>query len=1061
MKRLGFLILFLIFGQLILFAQREVSGTVTDAGGMPIPGVNIVLKGTVTGAITNLDGRFSIRVPGDDAVLVVSFVGYLTQEEVVGNRTVINVTMQEDVRGLEEVVVIGYGTTRKIDVTGSVATLRSDELGDRPTPNFEEGMQGKIPGMEMKKASAEPGGGITVKIRGTNSLLGNNEPLYVIDGFPMNNDNQSRPNGWEGQEPLNLLSNLNPNDIESIQVLKDASATAIYGSRGANGVIIITTKKGHSGRSNVDFEYSHSISKARNPFEFSNVEQYTRIENEFLSNTRGATAPSYRYVAADSNKYGYNTSPAQLAAQYGEGTNWLDEVLKTGSVNNYNISVQGGDERTTYLISGNYYDETGVVLKSDYTKGALRANVSSQVNSRLKVDVNMSGSRYTSDRFLQTGRIIAGGPDRMGVITEAFIANPMTTPETPHLLPNDLLQLNPGQGDVTNFIYNPVRQMNQVDNSEAMNFFLGSVNAELKLLDGLKVIFRGGGNFQSQERINFIPMSTPVGKWWGALGSHSFFDRRNFVYENYANFNRTLGENHTIDATLGYSLEQDRIQTKSMGGSGFNFDLQRIYGWGQLQTPGPMGIGESQRTLASVYGRLFYNFDDRYLITFTARRDGSSVFAENEKFAFFPSVAAAWVLSEEEFMSGVSWVSNLKIRGSYGMVGNQAIGPYQSLATIRNSAGYGAGIVLGGAKLSGLLPNTPANPDLIWETTQQLNIGVDFNALANRFRFSADYYDKLTVDLLQRKPVVSTTGYETFTTNFGEISNKGLELTLGGSPMIGTLKWNTTVSWSYNRNKIEYLGTAADGEALTIALPPSTGIAQLDQVSMFALGEPVGTFWGLENTGLLSQQDIDNGVALLGGLDEPGDMKFLDFNEDGTINDADRHPIGNAQPDFIFGFDNTFTYKNFTLNFFVNGVVGGKVLNLLKQMNETGNARHGGGRHSKEYAENYWTPENTDTRFPRPGGFGGGISTYFLEDATFIRLSNATLNYRIPTEKLGWSWVRNASVYVRGSNLFLITDYSGFDPEGQFTGQSDANQNIDLGNYPRPVTVEFGVKLGL
>jgi len=1059
MKRSIFVLLMLFLGQVFIFAQVSVTGTILDVAGQGIPGVNVVVQGTTTGSVTNLDGVYNVVVPNESAVLVFSYVGFLQQEIEVGNQTEINLTLEEDVLGLEEVVVVGYGTQRKIDVTGAVSTMRGEDITLTPTPNFEEGLQGKIPGMEMVKTSSEPGGGISVKIRGTNSLMGNNEPLYVIDGMPMINNNMSRPGGWERQEPLNMLSNLNPNDIESVQVLKDASATAIYGSRGANGVIIITTKKGKSGQAMVDFEYSHTISKVYHNYEFSNVEQYAEIENAFLTNTRGVSAPSYRYVAADSNLYGLDNTPAQLAAIYGEGTNWLDEVLQTGKVSNYNLSIQGGDDRTTYLISANYYDEEGVVLKSGYTRGTLRANINSQVNERLKVGVNMSGSRYEADRFSQTGRITGGGPDRLGTIVEAMRANPMTTPETPHLEPNDLLQTEPGAANVTNFIYNPVHEVNERTNTDAMNFFLASINAELMLMDGLNLVFRGGANIQAQERINFLPTTIPVGLWWGALGNHNFYDRRNFVFENYLNFNRTFGGNHNVNITAGYSAEKDRVQSKGQGGNKFNFDLLGIYGWGQLQTPNPMSSSESERTLSSMYGRLFYSFSDRYMLTFTARRDGSSVFAANNKYAVFPSGAVAWVVSEESFMSGLNWLSNLKLRGSYGIVGNQAIGPYQSLSTLRTGT-HDRGIVLGGTKLSGLFPSSPANPDLIWESTAQLDVGLDASFFANRVRVSADFYKKNTIDLLQNKPVVAVTGFETFTTNFGEVQNQGVEVLVGGSPMVGALKWNTTITWSFNRNEILDLGLAADGSPLEEALAPGTAIAHNEGATMYVLGEPVGTFWGQEWTGILSAEDVAAGVPTSGGLDEPGDMKFLDFDGDGDVDAADAHAIGNGQPDFIFGWDNTFSYGNFTLNFFVNGVVGGKVFNMITQYTVSGNIRNGGGRHSKEYAENYWTPTNTDTDFPRPGGFGGGVNTYRLEDATFIRLSSATLEYRIPFQQFGMDWIRNASVYARGSNLFKITDYSGFDPEGSFTGQNDANPNIDLGNYPRPTSIEFGVKLG-
>jgi len=1052
----------LLLGQALIFAQIDVSGTVTDQTGLGLPAVNISIQGTTTGDITDLDGHYSITVPDGNAILVFSYIGYLKQEIGVGNQTEINVILQEDVLGLEEVVVIGYGTQRKMDVTGSVATMSGEEINAIPTPNFEEGMQGKIPGMEMKKTSAEPGGGISVKIRGSNSIMGNNEPLYVIDGFPLTNDNQSRPGGWELQKPLNLLSNLNASDIESVQVLKDASATAIYGSRGANGVIIITTKKGQAGKAMIDFEYSHSWSKAEAPFALCNVEDYARIENENIANNNGV---DFRYTA--DNNYGLeNATPAELGAKYGDGTDWLNEVLQTGQVDNYNLAISGGDAKTTYMISGNYYNETGVVLTSKYQRGTVRANVNSQVSKKLSVGMNMSGSRYVSDRFSQSGRITGGGPDRLGVIVEAFRANPMTQLDTPHLEPNDLLQHQPGQGNTTNFVYHPVKQVQNVDNEDKMNFFIGSAHMDYNILDDLKIVFRGGFNVQSQERINFQPFSVPVGAWYSGIGSHNFYDSRQYVYENYMNYTKTWGD-HSLDVTLGYSIEYHRVQSKAMNGSGFNFDIQRIYGWSQLAVPGPMSIGESQRTLASVYGRAFYNFKDRYLVTFTARQDGSSVFAENNKSAFFPSIAAGWVLSEESFLSGADWLSNLKLRGSYGITGNQAISPYQSMARLG-----GESYVINMSKVSGLSPVSPANPDLIWESTKQVNIGIDATFLANRLRFGVDFYKKNTIDLLQNKPVLASTGYETYTTNFGEIANTGFEILIGGTILPGTFQWSSNITGSINRGEILDLGTAADGTPLTRALPPFSNVFHHTEVTMFVVGEPIGTFWGYDYLGPLSQEDVDNGVAVVPGLDEPGDMSFKDQitvdtdgdgipdATDGQITPDDMGVIGNSEPDFIFGWDNTFTYKNWSLNVFVNAVIGSEIMNLQKIYTSMGNVRNGGGHHSKEYAENYWTPENTDTEFPRPGGGSSAHSTFLLESGTFVRISTASLNYMIPVNKLGWTWIKNATVYARGTNLFVFTNYSGFDPEGSYNGQSHANANIDLGNYPRPRSVELGVKLG-
>lgn len=1044
----------LLFFALFLNAQNiysqdnTITGTVKDAAGLPLPGATILEKGTNNGTITNFDGEYSISVANANATLVISFVGFATVEQSVAGQSVIDIILQEDSASLEEVVVIGYGSIQKKDLTGAISTLSSDELTTMASPNFEQGIQGKVPGLQMTQTSAEPGGGISVRVRGVSSLLGSSEPLYVIDGFPIENDNSSRPGGWEVQGSLNLLSNLNPNDIESVQVLKDASATSIYGSRGANGVILIETKKGRSGDGTLTVEYSHSFSTVNNPFSFAGVEDFARIENERLDHAN-ATIGSYRYLAQPTAYWpAGGSSPEQLGALYGQGTDWIEAVLQPGTVDNVNLSFSGGDDKTTYHLSGNLYDETGVVVNSDYIRASFRANVSSQINKRVKITATMSSSRYEADRFLQTQRIAGGGPDRLGTIAAAFRANPIADAYVDPLLDNNLMKLVPGTGGVENFIYSPVRELDDQDNSDEMNFFMSTLKLEIDLMDGLKMTFNGGANMQNQERVNFMPFTTHVGNWYSGIGAQTLFKKRDFLFENYLNYNKDLGEAHKINATLGYSMQNARRQTTSLNGTGYDFDIQGIYGYSQQSNPIAPGVGEIGQKTASFYGRLFYSYDDRYLVTFSARQDGASVFAANKKWAFFPSVSAGWVLSEESFMQDVDWISNLKLRGSWGVVGNQAISPYRSLATL-GATSY----VLGGAKTSGLGPNTPANPDLIWESTEQLDIGFDASLFEGRMNLGFDYYKKNTVDLLQNKPVPGTTGYSVFTTNFGEIQNEGMEVMLGGTILERELGWKSSVTASYNRSEILDLGLAADGTPILDAAVPGGANGGSFR---FIVGEPIGTFVGYTVDGLLQQADIDAGVPVLGALNQAGHMKVKDIDGDGNINNNDITAIGNAQPDVIFGWDNTFTYKNWDLNAFVNAVIGGEVLNTMKRYTSMGDRD---GVPTQEYADDYWSPENTDAKFPKPGGGLAGTNTWMLEDATFIRLQSLALNYRVPLDKLNINGISSASIYVRGTNLFVITDYSGFDPETGFTGQVSYAPNVDLGNYPRPTTVNVGFKV--
>ncbi len=1046
----------LLFFALFLNAQNiysqdiTITGTVKDEAGVPLPGASVIVKGTTLGTETDFDGNYSLSLINDSATLVYSYVGFTALEQSVDGKSVLNVTLIGDASQLEEVVVLGYGSIRKKDLTGAISVLSSDDLTEMASPNFEQGLQGKISGLQMTQTSAEPGGGISVRVRGTSSLLGSSEPLYVIDGFPLVNDNSSRPGGWEGQGSLNLLSNLNPSDIESVQVLKDASATSIYGSRGANGVILIETKKGKSGEGTITVDYSHGFSTVDNPFKFANVETFARIENERLGHAT-ATIGSYRYLAAPTAHWpDGGSSPEQLGALYGQGTDWIDAVLQPGSTDNVNLSFSGGTDKTTYHISGNLYDEKGVIVNSDYLRASLRMNLASQINKRVKITATMSASRFEADRYSQTGRISGGGPDRLGTIAAAFRANPIAGSYVDPLLDNNLMKLAPGMGNVSNFIYSPVRELDDQHNSDEMNFMMSTLKLEIDLMDDLKMTFNGGANFQNQDRQGFMPFTTHVGTWYSGIGTQTLFKKRDFLFENYFNYNKDLGASHKINATLGYSMQHAIQQNVGLNGSGYDFDIQGIYGWGNQANPSPPGVSEVGQKTASFYGRLFYSFNDRFLVTLSARQDGASVFAANKKWAFFPSASVGYVISEESFMQDISWISYLKLRASFGSVGNQAISPYRSLATL-NSTGY----VFGGKKTSGLGPNTPANPDLIWETTEQLDIGVDASFFNNRMNLGFDYYKKNTVDLLQNKPVPGTTGYGVFTTNFGEISNEGIEILVGGTIIDKEFRWESTLTGSLNRSEILDLGLAADGTEILSAATPGTGLADNGRPHRFIVGEPIGTFFGYTYDGLLQQADIDAGGPFLGGLNQVGHQKMKDLNDDGIINDDDQSAIGNAQPDFIFGWDNKLTYKNWDLNIFVNASMGGSIYNTMKIYTSLG----GPGMASQEYADDYWSPENTDAKFPKPGGGTGTMNTFLLEDATFIRLQSLTLNYRVPLDKLNINSMSSASIYLRGTNLLVITDYSGFDPETGFSGQRSYAPNIDLGNYPRPRTLNLGFKV--
>lgn len=1029
--------------------DQNITGKVTDDKGEPLPGVSILIKNSTQGTVTDVKGEYNINIPNSSAILVFSYVGFLTAEEAVGTRSRIDLKLMPDVAALEEVVVIGYGEQRKSDLTGSVSVLTSDHLTTVPTPNFEMGIQGKVPGVQMTNTSAEPGGGVSVKIRGTTSLLGNNEPLYVIDGFPFENNNTTRPGSFNGQRPLNLLANLNPGDIESVQILKDASATAIYGTRGANGVIIITTKRGKEGKAKVDFSYSHAFSKPNKTIKLANVYDYARIENEYITNLNRT---DYRFTT-EPNAYGLkNVSPEELRQQYGEGTDWFEQIFQTGHASIYDLSVSGGNDRITYNISGNYYDQSGIIIGTGFKRGSVRSNISAKLSSKATLSVNLNQSVSSSQRTFETSRNLAGAPESIGLVLEAYRASPITLP-LQAFERNDLTQFDPGIGNANHFTYDPVRTKTYSENGTKTDFFIGTMNFDYNLWDDLKVTFRAGANFQNEDSFYFFPRNTSRGAWTNGNASKNTYSSKDYLFENFLTYSKNLAGKHSINLMAGYSYQ--RINSETFGITATNFDntILGLHGWNQLVTPIAPTSRVVNRVLLSQFFRGFYSYNNRYLLTLTVRRDGSSVFSENNKWAVFPSAALAWNVTEESFMPETGWLSNLKIRTSYGITGNQAIAPYQSMARLGSQA-----YVYGSVRATGFRPTAASNSDLLWETSRQFNLGADIGLLHDRISLNVDYYTRYTTDLLQARPVPGSTGFSSFTSNFGEISNKGLELGIDARILTGTFSWSSTANWSFNRNKIVDLGRSSSGEIIENAASPNI-LTRPAESHRFILGQPVGTFFGFSLAGVLQEADIQAGCRLV----NPGDMKYVDRNNDGAITDADRGILGNAQPDFIYGWDNTFSYKNFSLNVFVTGVKGGKVLNMARIYTVSGGMRTDGGRPSQDYVDNYWRPDRTDGKYPRPGGGMGNdtdISNFLIEDGSFMRIRNLRLSYLVPADRLKTKLFREATLYVMGNDLFTFTKYSGFDPEVSFGGQNDAAPNVDQGAYPRAKTVTLGVKLG-
>ena len=1031
--------------------EIAVTGTVTDDEGYPLPGVNVVQEGTSNGTVTDAEGAFSLTVPGD-ATLVFSFVGFERQEVAVDGRTHLDVELSEDIEALEEVVVVGYGSQRRQDVTGAVSSVGEETLKEIPATSVEQAMQGRIPGAVVTSTSAEPGGGLSIRIRGGNSISGNNEPLFVIDGFPVYN--QPLAGEFETNQSTNMLANLNPNDIESIEVLKDASATAIYGSRGANGVVLITTKQGREGSPRFTFEHYTAASTIPRTIPLASAYEYALLDN-LGSETVGRDP---RYVGEfgepdiETGEAPYFPTPEEIRADVGEGTDWQRELLRTGLTQNYQIGVSGGDNRLKYNLSGSYFDDNGILKNSSFIRYSLRANFFSQLTDRFSVRLNATGSRTTANRAINANaRAIGGGPGRAGVVWQAFRANPIARPD-------DIFFEDASLGTQGRIGFNPLMDLENTHVFGYVDYVLANTTLEYEIFDGLEFTSKNGVNFTDNAKEWFWNRNTLMGYRFNSVAQERLANRLDVLTENYFTYRQDFARIHAVDLTAGMSYQEIDTRSTALGARDFTIDFEN--GLNKYEFANSRSLANKNRvtnTLLSYYGRANYRLLDRYLFTFTVRADGASKFAANNKWAVFPSGAFAWRFSEEPFLKdGV--LSTGKLRLSYGMTGSQAIPPYGSLARM-----YVDDFGWDGRVVTAVAPLSPGNPNLKWETTEQINAGVDFGFMDDRVNLTANIYRKTTRDLLQQLAVPSESGFSTVVSNFGSIRNEGFELMLGADLLDGPVTWYSSANISKNISEVLDLGDLDFIDPPRGFFPPrAIGGAHRLQERM-----PLGNFFGYKVIGLLTEEDIANGYPTLGALNKPGMFKFWNDPEDeagiNTINADDKVVLGNALPDYVFGWANNFAYGNFGLDVFVQGMIGHDVLNMQKLISEYGNTNF--GVPSKAYVSDYWTPENQDAYYPRPAQLGGNsgaavITNRLIEDGSFVRLKNVTLSYDLPRSLMRGVGVRNAQLYVTGTNLLTFTGYSGYDPEVSAFGGDNLEPGVDAGAYPRARMYTIGAKLG-
>lgn len=971
-----------------------ISGTVTNEENEPLPGVNILVKGTNDGTTSDFDGKYTLQVENESAVLVFSFIGYETQEVQVGAQTTINVSMVPDTKTLQEIVVVGYGEMEKRDITGSVAQVKSDELQAVPVFNVEQALKARAAGVQVTQNSGRPGGRIEVRVRGGNSMIGDNQPLYVVDGFPITGG----------------IEFLNPSDIESIDILKDASATAIYGARGANGVVIITSKRGVAGqKSRVEVNSFYGVQQETKRYDLLDAKQYAVVANEWLKN--GGQPPFF------------NVDEVQ-----NPGTDWQDVVLRSAPIHDHTISFSGSSEKTRYALSGNYFDQEGIIINSGVKRGSIRLNLDHELNNWLKMAVNLNVSRR-EERSVP----VDNGYRGTAVLSAAASAPPTLPVYDENGLPNEIEKAYSfGSSDMKNPLIFAERQTRALANT-----FVGNTSFDIKLTEELTFRTLLGLEYGHSLTDYFEPIIFENDR---GVGSQNTYYRNSFLNENTLNYSKSFNDVHDLNVVAGYTYQTDMNRSFGIGVSGFSNNTTRNYELAAAEVIGTPSSGISEWVLASWLGRVNYSFNDKYLLTVSVRADGSSRFGANNRWATFPSVALGWRVSDEAFMQDVDFISDLKLRASYGITGNTALSPYQSLDRMdADRAIYGDQTAVIGFSPSGI-----SNADLKWETTAQTDVGLDLGILDNRVRVTADYYKKNTTDLLASVPLPPSIGFGSILRNIGEIENRGFEFSVNADLVTTTkFRWDITGSFSANSNKVVKLAGGSDilsaGQASAWS---STNIARE--------GEPIASFYGY----------------LEEGYTDTGLIKYKDIDGNGIVNSLDRVILGNPLPDFFYGINTNLGYQNFELSIFVEGVQGNEIFHATK-----GTHANSFQRGSNQFADvygNYWTTDNPDpnAKYPKVSAATGvDISDRFIEDGSYLRVKSVRLAYNIPFAKWGISTFNRAQIYVSGTNLLTFTDYTGLDPEVSTKGVDGSNigTRLEIGHdqsgYPNAKTYAVGLKL--
>lgn len=1026
-------------------AQQKVSGTVVDSNGEPVIGASVVVKGTSTGAVTDIDGKFTfVAEPGK--TIEVSYIGYKPVTFLASEKPA-KIKLAEDSEMLDEVVAVGYGVMKKRDLTGAISTIGADKLKDRSFGNALQSMAGQVSGVQITQSQGAPGMAPTVKVRGATSINAGTTPLYVIDGVPLEDDTNSG-NGSNGgslqYSNHNPMNNINPNDIESIEVLKDAASAAIYGSRGANGVVLITTKSGKAGKTKVDLSYELGFSRVNRKIDLMDAKQWMRYESAARENqwqTDVAKNPTLQRTNNSKYVIPSEFSDPEWLERIGNGTDWQDVLYRTGVSHNVQASVSGGSEKTQFMMSLGYLNQKGVVITNDYNRLSGRLNLNHKISSRLNVGMKLNFTR-SSD----SPQGLAGKSDVVSLACQSDPIFPLYV-ETGSLGFKDPSSIWNTFVKYGFQLWHPYSLTKEASKKLKTDNIIGTAFGEYKILDGLTFKTSAGLNSSDSHYEYYWNEGQNWGYsgWVHATGTYSTRRVDNWVWENTLNYNKTFNTDHNFTALLGYTM-QDQVTTFSnLTGSGYPNDLVHTINASTTQTGTTL---KSEWALMSYLARATYAYKGKYLATASFRADGCSRFGANNRWGYFPSVSAAWRISEEKFMESTrSWLDNLKIRASYGVTGNNQIDDYAAIGLLNNSQ-----YAVDGKLTSGLYTGTMPSKDLKWEKTGQYDIGFDANLFGSRLNIGFDYYYSKTTDMLLEVPVPVITGFTESQMNIGSVRNLGFELNIS-TVNIRTkdFMWTTDFNISANRNKVLKLGN----NNAPIEVNTNSAISRTE------VGQPVGNYYGYKVTGVYSTAEInDPKVAKYAGA-EPGDPKVWDKDGNGKIDASDRTILGNYQPDFTWGMTNNLSWKGFELSFMLTGTHGNEIMNQ--------NARflgfYNGARNLYASRSNFWVsdeqPGDGMTPKPRttPNTIESSSSSMWVEDGSFVRIKNIRIGYNFPNSVTRPLGMASLKLYVNMENVHVFSDYSNYDPEGS-TFQTGYRVGYDYGAYPNPFSCTFGINIG-